>query len=424
MFIDEAVIEVQSGKGGDGMVHFRREKYINRGGPDGGEGGKGGDVIFRANHHMNTLEFFRHQTVFKADDGKRGGVKNQTGHSADNLYIDVPPGTILKDAETGEQILDLVGKNEEVVVCPGGRGGRGNTKFMNSHNQAPRLAEKGEPGIEKKIHIELKLIADIGIIGMPNAGKSSLLASVTNAKPKIANYPFTTLVPNLGVAVLDDEVTIVLADIPGLIEGAHTGLGLGDTFLKHIQRTKVLIHLIDGLAYDQMADYAQINAELSLFDPDLGKKPQVVALNKIDIPEVRENLDKSQNDFKKKGIELITISTVTHENTKKLLWKAKQLLDELPDIEKEVTLPVYRPESKEKAFEIIKNEFGWVIKGGAIERAAEMTYWEYFESVRRFHRILDSMGISDALRIAGVRDGDSVFINDHEFEWAYEMDND
>ena len=424
MFIDEAVVEVQSGKGGDGMVHFRREKYINRGGPDGGEGGKGGDVVFRVNQHLNTLEFFRHQTSFKAEDGRRGGVKNQTGRSAENLYIDVPPGTILKDAETGEQILDLVDKNEEVVVCPGGRGGRGNTKFMNSHNQAPRIAEKGEPGIEKKFQIELKLIADIGIIGMPNAGKSSLLASVTNAKPKIANYPFTTLVPNLGVAVLDDEVTIILADIPGLIEGAHTGLGLGDTFLKHIQRTKVLIHLLDGLSQDQMADYAQINAELSLFDPDLGQKSQVVAINKIDIPEVRENLDKIQNIFKEKGIELQTISTVTHENTKKLLWSAKKLLDEIPVIEKEITLPVYHPESKEKAFEIIKNEFGWVIKGGAIERAAEMTYWEYFESVRRFHRILDSMGISDALRNEGVREGDSVFINDHEFEWAYEMDDD
>ena len=424
MFIDEAVIEVQSGKGGDGMVHFRREKYINRGGPDGGEGGKGGDVVFRVNHHLNTLEFFRHQTVFKADDGKRGGVKNQTGHSAENLYIDVPPGTILKAAETGEQILDLVDENEEVVVCPGGRGGRGNTKFVNSHNQAPRLAEKGEPGIEKKIHIELKLIADIGIIGMPNAGKSSLLASVTNAKPKIANYPFTTLVPNLGVAVLDDDVTIVLADIPGLIEGAHTGLGLGDTFLKHIQRTKVLIHLIDGLSQDQMADYAQINAELSLFDPDLGQKSQVVAINKIDIPEVRENLDKIQNIFKEKGIELKTISTVLHENTKDLLWSAKKLLDEIPVVEKEITLPVYHPESKEKAFEIVKSEFGWVISGGAIERAAEMTYWEYFESVRRFHRILDSMGISDALRDAGVQEGDSVFINDHEFEWVYEMGDD
>ena len=423
MFIDEVVIEVQSGKGGDGIVHFRREKYVNRGGPDGGTGGKGGDIVFRVNPHTNTLEKFRHQTIFKAEDGKRGGVKNQTGRSAENLIIDVPPGTIVKEVGTGGQIADLVEENKEVIICPGGRGGRGNTKFANSHNQAPRIAEKGEPGDEKTLHLELKLIADVGIIGMPNAGKSSLLASVTNAKPKIANYPFTTLVPNLGVAVLDDETTMILADIPGLIEGAHTGIGLGDTFLKHIQRTKVLIHLLDGLSSDQMADFAQINTELSLFDPDLGKKPQVVAINKIDIPDVREKLEEIKRIFKEKEIEVSIVSTVTHENTKKLLWRAKNLLDELPDVEKEITLPVYNPESKDKEFEVVKVEKGWVIKGGSIERAAEMTYWEYFESVRRFHRILESMGIGGALRNSGIHEGDSVFIGEHEFEWADEWGN-
>ena len=423
MFIDEVVIEVQSGKGGDGIVHFRREKYVNRGGPDGGTGGKGGDIVFRVNPHTNTLEKFRHQTIFKAEDGKRGGVKNQTGRSAENLIVDVPPGTIVKEVSTGGQIADLVEENKEVIICPGGRGGRGNTRFANSHNQAPRIAEKGEPGNEKTLHLELKLIADVGIIGMPNAGKSSLLASVTNAKPKIANYPFTTLVPNLGVAVLDDETTMILADIPGLIEGAHTGIGLGDTFLKHIQRTKVLIHLLDGLSSDQMADFAQINTELSLFDPDLGKKPQVVAINKIDIPDVREKLEEIKRIFTEKEIEVSIVSTVTHENTKKLLWRAKNLLDELPDVEKEITLPVYNPESKDKEFEVVKVEKGWVIKGGSIERAAEMTYWEYFESVRRFHRILESMGIGDALRNSGIHEGDSVFIGEHEFEWADEWGN-
>jgi len=423
MFIDEVVIEVQSGKGGDGMVHFRREKYVNRGGPDGGTGGKGGDVVFRVNPHTNTLEKFRHQTIFKAEDGKRGGVKNQTGRSAENLIINVPPGTIVREVGTGGQIADLVEENKEVIVCPGGRGGRGNARFANSHNQAPRIAEKGEPGDEKTLHLELKLIADVGIIGMPNAGKSSLLASVTNAKPKIANYPFTTLVPNLGVAVLDDEITMILADIPGLIEGAHSGIGLGDTFLKHIQRTKVLIHLLDGLSSDQMADFAQINTELSLFDPDLGKKPQVVAINKIDIPDVREKLEEIKRIFNEKKIEVSIVSTVTHENTKKLLWRAKNLLDELPDVEKEITLPVYHPESKDKEFEVAKVEKGWVIKGGSIERAAEMTYWEYFESVRRFHRILESMGIGDALRNFGIHEGDSVFIGEHEFEWADEWGN-
>ncbi len=423
MFVDEAVIKVQSGKGGDGIVHFRREKYINRGGPDGGDGGKGGDVVFRVNRHLNTLGKFRHQTVFKAENGKRGGVNNQTGRSAENLIIDVPPGTVVKQAGTGEQIADLIEENKEVIICPGGRGGRGNTRFANPHNQAPHLAEKGEPGYEKKIHLELKLLADVGIIGMPNAGKSSLLASVTNAKPKIANYPFTTLIPNLGAAVLDEETTIILADIPGLIEGAHTGVGLGDTFLKHIQRTKVLIHLLDGLSQDQIADFAQINTELSLFDPDLGKKPQVVAINKIDLPEVREKLEDIKKVFKEKGIEASIISAVSHENINKLLWRAKKLLDELPDVQKEISLPVYHPESKEKAFEVIKTEKGWVLKGGAIERAAEMTYWEYFESVRRFHRILESMGIGNVLRNSGIREGDSVYICDHEFEWVYEGDN-
>ena len=423
MFVDEVVIEVQSGKGGDGVVHFRREKYINRGGPDGGDGGKGGDIVFKVNPHLNTLEKFRHQTLFIADKGKRGGVKNQTGRSAQNLVIDVPPGTIIKDAENGEQLLDLVNEGEEVIICPGGRGGRGNTKFANPHSQAPRLAEKGEPGTEKKLHLELKLIADVGIIGMPNAGKSSFLASVTNAKPKIANYPFTTLVPNLGVAALDDEVTLVLADIPGLIEGAHTGLGLGDTFLKHIQRTKVLIHLLDGLSEDPIADYAQINTELSLFDPDLRKKPQVVAVNKIDLPDVRLKVDKIKEKFLEKEVEVFTISTVTHENTEQMLWKAKQLLEGLPDDKKEVQLPVYHPQSKERSFKIIKRNDEWVIKGSAIERAAEMTYWEYFESVRRFHRILESMGIGDALRELGVSEGESVFIREHEFEWTDSLDD-
>lgn len=423
MFIDEAVIEVQSGKGGDGIVHFRREKYINRGGPDGGDGGRGGGIIFRVNSHLNTLEKFRHRVIFKADDGKRGGVKNQTGRSAEDLIIEVPPGTLVMDTETNAQLADLVEDGNSVVICPGGRGGRGNTRFRNSRRQAPRLAEKGEPGTGKKLHLELKLIADIGIIGMPNAGKSSFLASVTNAKPKIANYPFTTLVPNLGVSVLDDEIVLVLADIPGLIEGAHTGLGLGDTFLRHIQRTKVLIHLLDGLSEDQMADYAQINTELALFDPDLGEKPQVVVLNKMDVPDVREKFPALKLSFGKKGIDLCAISTITRENTKQILWNAKQLLDEVPEVEKEIVLPVYHPESKEKSYEIIRIDDGWLIKGEAVERAAEMTYWEYFESIRRFQRILDSMGISDALQKAGISEGDTVVIGSHEFEWTHDIGN-
>jgi GTP-binding protein len=418
MFVDEADIEVKSGKGGDGIVHFRKEKYVNRGGPDGGDGGKGGDIVIRVNPHINTLETFRHRSIFAAEDGKRGGVSNQTGRSASDLVIEVPPGTVVTGQHSGDLLFDLVEEGDEFIACPGGRGGRGNARFANSRSQAPRIAEKGEPGQEKELHLELKLIADIGIIGMPNAGKSSLLAAVTNAKPKIANYPFTTLIPNLGVAVLDDEVIVVLADIPGLIEGAHTGLGLGDAFLKHIQRTKVLIHMIDGMSADPLADYAQINTELSLFDPELGEKPQVVALNKIDMPEVLERADEIAKQFKKKGVKLHLVSALARKNLQDILWKAHQELVNLPEVEVEEQLPIYRPEAKEKAFEIKRIKGGWRIVGEAIERAAAMTYWEYFESVRRFHRILESMGIEDAINEAGVEDGDLVMIGKHELTWS------
>ena len=418
MFVDEADIEIRSGKGGDGIVHFHKEKYVNRGGPDGGDGGKGGDIVFRVNTHVNTLELFRHRSLFIAEDGKRGGVNDQTGKSASDLVIDVPAGTMVTDQTTGELVFDLLEEGDEFVACPGGRGGRGNPRFANSRHQAPRIAEKGAPGQEKLLHLELKLIADIGIIGMPNAGKSSLLAAVTNAKPKIANYPFTTLIPNLGVAVLNDEVVLVLADIPGLIEGAHTGLGLGDAFLKHIQRTKVLIHLLDGNSSDPLADYAQINTELSLFDPELGKKPQVVALNKTDMPEVAERIDAIAAEFKKKGIPLYKVSALARKNLNEILWKAHQELLDLPEIEVEPQLPVYRPEAKEGAFELKRLSDGWQIVGQAIERAAAMTYWEYFESVRRFHRILESMGIEQALLDKGIEEGDRVVIGNHELEWS------
>ena len=423
MFIDEAEIKVSSGRGGNGIVHFRREKYINRGGPDGGDGGRGGSILLKANYHLNTLEKFRHQSIFPADDGKRGGVNNQTGRSASDLVIEVPPGTVAYDIQTDEIIADLVDPEQEIIICEGGRGGRGNSRFATSRNQAPRLAEKGEPGQEKTIRLELRLIADVGIIGMPNAGKSSLLAAVTNAKPKIANYPFTTLVPNLGVAELDDS-TLVLADIPGLIEGAHTGLGLGDTFLKHIQRTRVLIHLLDGLSNDLLADYSQINSELSLFDPALANKPQVVVVNKIDLPVVNEKKEGIRKIFKSKGIATHFISALTRTDLKPILWKAKQLLENSKEAEVQNDLPVYRPESKERVFEIRRTPDGWKIVGDAIERAAAMTYWEYFASVRRFHRILDSMGIAEALKEKGITEGDSVIIGDHELEWTQEWDAD
>jgi GTP-binding protein len=305
------------------------------------------------------------------------------------------------------------------MVCKGGRGGRGNQHFATSRNQAPRTAEKGEPAEEKHIKLELKLIADIGLIGVPNAGKSTLLSVLTNAKPKIAAYPFTTLEPNLGVANIDDDTTVVLADIPGLIEGASQGAGLGHDFLRHIQRTRVLIHLLDGLSEDPVADYSQINSELSLFDPNLGKKPQIVALNKIDQPEVQERLADIQKKFKKHKVELMTISALARTSTRELLIKAYQKLQETPPLEEvELPLPVYKPKEDPREFVVTRegaNE--WRVSGKAIERAASMTYWQHDGSVRRFQKIMGTLGIDEALRQAGIQEGDSVAIGEFELEW-------
>jgi GTP-binding protein len=417
MFVDEAEIIVRSGKGGDGMMHFHREKFVNRGGPDGGDGGKGGDIIIKVVPLLNTLLAFRHQSKFIADDGKKGGVNNQTGRSADPLIIDCPPGTTIFDVKTGDMIGDLTEVDQTLLVCPGGRGGRGNPHFASARRQAPRIAEKGEPGTEKTLRLELKLIADVGIIGMPNAGKSSLLAAVSNAKPKIADYPFTTLVPNLGVAQLDEDTTLILADIPGLIEGAHSGHGLGDAFLRHLQRTRVLIHLLDGLSTEPFADYGQINSELALFDPMLAQKPQVVALNKIDLPEVRKHWTKIRKDFERHKIPILDISAITHENLTQLLWQAYTELKNAPAPEITHALPVYRPEPAIPFYNIQRTPSGWQVSGQAIERAAAMTFWEYDDSIRRFQRIMESLGVDAALREAGIKEGDTVVIGKHELTW-------
>lgn len=417
MFIDEAVIEIQSGRGGDGIVHFRREKYVPRGGPDGGDGGRGGDVVLQVNPRLNTLTSFRYRQQFSAEDGAKGGPSNRTGKSADDLVIEVPPGTVVSDSESGEILSDLVEAGQTFTAAAGGRGGRGNARFANSRNQAPRIAEKGEPGEEKRLRLELKLIADIGIVGAPNAGKSTFLSVVTNARPKIAAYPFTTLEPNLGVAELGEEQTLVLADIPGLIEGAHSGVGLGHSFLRHIQRTRVLIHLLDGMAPDPILDYAQINSELALFDAHLAEKPQVVAVNKIDLPDVQQRWPKLKADLQARGVTPYAISAVTGQEVKTVLYQAARLLETVPEPAPVVELPVYRMEEDPQAFTIHKSGAGWRVKGAAIERAAEMTYWEYDQSVRRFQRILNTLGIEQALREAGVQPGDTVFIGDHELEW-------
>jgi GTP-binding protein len=418
MFIDEANIYVRSGTGGDGAVHFRHEKYIPRGGPDGGDGGRGGDVIVKVSPTLNTLYEFQHQHRFLAEDGKRGGRSDRTGHSAADLIIPVPAGTVIYDANTGEVVADLVDYDQELLVCKGGRGGRGNAHFANSRDQAPRIAEKGEPGQERNLRLELKLIADVGIIGVPNAGKSTLLAAVTNARPKIADYPFTTIEPNLGVASLDDDTTLVLADIPGLIEGAHAGVGLGYEFLRHVQRTRVLIHLLDGMAEDPILDYAQINSELALFDPDLAKKPQIVAVNKMDLTEVEGRWKDLQKRLKKKGISPMAISAIARTNLRTLLFKALQVLRETPAEQKETAIPIYHPQNDPRQFEIQRIANGWRIVGISIERAAAMTYWDNDASIRRFQRILEALGIDEALRNAGVKEGETVSIGDYELEWS------
>ena len=420
MFIDQVEIYVRSGKGGDGMMHFRREKYMPRGGPDGGDGGKGGDLIFEVKPTLNTLSAFRPNQKFQAQDGKGGGSNQKSGKGGEDLVIFIPPGTAIFDADTRALLGDLTQPGQRLTICKGGRGGLGNQHFATSRNQAPRMAEKGEPYEERRLKLELKLIADLGLVGLPNAGKSTLLSALTNARPKIAPYPFTTLEPNLGVAKIDDETTVVLADIPGLIEGAAEGAGLGHDFLRHVQRTRVLIHLLDGFSEDPIADFSQINSELALFDPNLAKKPQIVALNKIDQPEVQERLADIKKKFKKHKVELVTISTLARTNTRELLLKAAAKLAETPTLEEvEPPMPVYRAEVDPNQFEVTREgENEWRISGASIERSAKMTYWQHSGSLRRFQKMMERIGVDEALRKAGIKQGDTVYIGeDFELEW-------
>ncbi|HMN11731.1 MAG TPA: GTPase ObgE [Bellilinea sp.] len=419
MFIDEATIYIRSGKGGDGFVHFHREKYVNRGGPDGGDGGKGGDVVLQVQPTLNTLNSFRYKTKYIAEDGKKGHINNMTGRSAKDLIVLVPPGTIVYDEEDGSLIGDLTEPYQTLIVGKGGKGGLGNIHFASASHQAPRTATKGEPADERTLRLELKLIADVGLVGLPNAGKSSILAAVTNAKPKIANYPFTTLEPNLGVAELDMDHTLILADIPGLIEGAHQGVGLGDAFLRHIQRTRVLIHVIDGTSEDPIADYTQINNELALFDPQLMSKPMIVVLNKTDVPEVKDQEKKIRKAFKKIGVEITTVSAMTRDGLKDVLWKAYELLQSTPIPEAVKEIPVYRKEDDPADFLISRKDDGsYVVSGKGIERAAKMTFWEFDGSVRRFQKLMERLGVEDELRKMGIENGDIVHIADEaELEW-------
>ena len=416
MFKDQAKIYVKGGDGGNGVVAFRREKFVPRGGPAGGSGGKGGDVYLVASERHNTLHHFAFKVHFKGERGKHGSGSNKQGARGKTIEVPVPPGTEVYDADSGEFLGELLEPGEKLLVAQGGRGGRGNYAFRSSTNQAPRIAEKGEPGEERWLRLELKLIADLGIIGVPNAGKSTMLATVTRAKPKIADYPFTTLEPNLGVAVVDYQ-DVVLADIPGLIEGAHTGVGLGDDFLRHIERTRVLIHLINGLSPDPMGDFEAINQELELFNPQLADKPQVVGFNKMDIPEVRERWPEIRDELARQGVEAIPVSAATGENLEMLLRRAMGILNELPPVERKKALPIIQPVD-EDAFEIEKTDEGWAVSGKRIERAAAMTNWDYYEAALRFHRIMEAMGIAEALEQAGVANGDTVIIGDVVLEWS------
>jgi len=418
MFTDEATITVKAGDGGDGCVAFRREKYVPYGGPSGGDGGHGGDVILFVDPHLNTLYRFTHQHRFRAGPGQNGRNKNQFGAAGADLRIAVPPGTLVRDAASGRVLADLTGPGQEVVVARGGRGGRGNARFASPTNQAPRIAENGEPGEERTLHLELKLLADVGLVGKPNAGKSTFLAAVTAARPKIAPYPFTTLQPQLGVVVLDPHTDFVLADLPGLIEGASEGKGLGHEFLRHIERTRLLIHLLDGAAPDPLADFAAINAELAAFGHGLAAKPQLVAFNKMDLPEARQRWPQVRQALRAEGLDPVPISGVTQEGVRELLWRAAQRLSELPRaVEPVYEVPVFRLEDEEQAFQVEHEADGWRVRGPQVERLAVMTPFHLDQALYRFHRALEALGVLDALRQAGVQEGDTVRIGDAELTW-------
>ncbi len=420
MFFDEARIYVKGGDGGNGCVSFRREKYVPLGGPNGGNGGRGGNVYLVVDPSLNTLVHFRRKIHFKAEKGGNGRGKEQHGRKGADLFVPVPPGTVVYDDETGELLADLVEPGQKALVARGGRGGRGNAAFKSPTNQAPRIAERGEPGEERWLRLELKLIADVGLIGVPNAGKSTLLARVTAAKPKIADYPFTTLQPNLGVVQIDHR-DFVMADIPGLIEGAHSGAGLGDQFLRHVERCRVLIHLLNGLSPDPVGDWEAINQELELFNPRLAAKPQIVAFNKMDLPEVRERWPEVRQALLDRGVEdPMAISAATGEGVPALLQRVLSLLDRLPKEPEAVAEEprVFRPEPDEAEFTIERDGDVWRVKGKRVERAAAMTNWEYYEAVQRFQRILEAMGVTQALEEAGVQDGDTVIIGDTELVWG------
>lgn len=434
--VDTARIFVQSGKGGNGSTHFRREKYVPKGGPDGGDGGRGGDVILRVKDNLNTLLPFIYVNKYVAKDGGAGTGQKKFGKAGASVYVDVPPGTVVFLDETDEQIADLTEPGEEFLIARGGKGGLGNVHFKSSTRQAPRIAELGEPGEEYWLRLELRLIADVGLIGLPNAGKSTLLASSTRARPKIADYPFTTLQPNLGVVEVGGQGgdTFVIADIPGLIEGAAAGHGLGHEFLRHVRRTKLLVHVLDasgGLeGRDPLEDFGKINAELFEFDPEMTRKPMIVVLNKVDLVEARENLPRLQQVLGDEGHSVFEISAATGEGVTELQREMSSRLREIREAEaEEKRLQEEKPKRRvytigdvdERAWDITRVEQDrFLVTGVGIERFTKMTNFDQWESVERFQHVLDRAGISDELNKMGIEEGDTVQIGDFEMTWGDE----
>lgn len=432
---DTARIFVKGGDGGNGCVAFRREKFVEWGGPSGGNGGRGGSIWAVVDENLNSLSCFRTHIHWRGTSGTNGQGSQLDGANAEDTYIKVPPGTIIrrKDAQEDEAPLaELVRPGDKALMMVGGRGGRGNYSFKTSRNKAPTIAEKGEEGGELWIDLELKVVADVGIIGIPNAGKSTLLSVVTAARPKIANYPFTTLVPNLGVCEMDYRTT-VFADVPGLLEGAHEGLGLGHEFLRHVQRCRALIHVIDGTSKDPMGDWRAINLELELFNPELKDKPQIIAYNKIDLPDSGDYSEFVCEELISEGVspqDIFMVSAATGQGILDLVRRTRAVLDDLGPLQQvyetnalNVTKLPARDKLRLDEFEIVMErpqEDGpgfFYVEGKALEKFAQMTNWDYYESIKRFQKVLDAAGINAALRAKGIREGDTVVIHESEFNW-------
>ncbi|SDY05008.1 GTPase ObgE [Thermoactinomyces sp. DSM 45892] len=433
MFVDQVKIYVKGGDGGGGQVAFRREKYVPNGGPAGGDGGNGGDIIFRVDEGLRTLMDFRYQRHFKAEAGERGRSKAQHGASAEDKIVRVPPGTVVRDAETGELIADLVAHGQEAVIVKGGRGGKGNMRFATPVNPAPSISENGEPGVERWVELELKLLADIGLVGYPSVGKSTLLSVVSAARPKIGAYHFTTIAPNLGVVQVEDGRSFVMADLPGLIEGAHEGVGLGHQFLRHVERTKVIIHVIDmagSEGRDPYEDYLQINKELVLYNQDLEKRPQIIAANKMDLPDAEEQLAFFKEQLGE-DVPIFPISSATKKGLRELLFAAANLLDKVEEeIAKQpeevsagpVGRKLYKAEAPEVPFTIRRENEVFVVEGTQIEKLILMTNFNYHDGLMRFSKIMKDMGVEAELRQRGAEEGSTIRIGEMEFEFTENLD--